>query len=192
MRAPPSAPENVTGLKAPSVCHVRHEQKRLDLNRVQTTTYANRPKPLLFALYVTVCHVMSSNVREHHGVSALSCAHISSFILHPSSLIPHPCKWLRLAHSHQLPSGRLGSFGRLHWPVRSPHRFDGNHRCSDRADIACRLRAFAPLGEIANGFVRNQGFRAGSRQTRCLIIWLQLSMAGAASGSLCARRLTSL
>jgi hypothetical protein len=39
----------------------------------------------------------------------------------------------------------------------------GNHRWSDRADIASRPRAFVPLGKIANSFVRNQGLRADPR-----------------------------
>jgi hypothetical protein len=63
-------------------------------------------------------------------------------------------------HSGPLPSGRLGAFGCLHHPVTSRHIFDGDHRCSDRADIACRPRALMPVGDIASRFLRNQSLRA--------------------------------
>jgi hypothetical protein len=63
----------VSGLKPASVCHVRHAQKRLNLSRVQTTTSAKGPMPLIFALYVTECHGMSSTLRDRHGVSMILC-----------------------------------------------------------------------------------------------------------------------
>ena len=111
-----------------------------------------------------VCHGVSCNVIGCHGSSWCFDEFVRSFPF-------------RYAHCDRRTGGRV---------------ILANHRCSDRADIACRPRAFVPLGEIANGLVRNQGLRADPRQTRCLIVWLQRSMLAATSGSLSAKRLTSL
>jgi hypothetical protein len=111
MRAPPPAPENVTGLKPPFVCHVRHEQKRLDLSRVQTMTSAKGPKSLLFALYVMVCHGMSATIMDRHGTSRCFGAFLRSyFILHPSSFILHPSS-LRMASFGAFSSTAIGATG---------------------------------------------------------------------------------
>ena len=120
-------------------------------------------KGLQTTAFSLVCHGVSCNVIVRHGSSRCFDDFVRSFRF-------------RFAHFNRRAGGRVTL---------------GNHRCFDRADIACQPRAFVPLGEIANGFVRNQGLRADPRQKRCLIAWLQRSMPAATSGSLSAKRLTS-
>ena len=72
------------GLKPASVCHVRHAQNCRNLSHSQKTTCATDPKRLLFAVYVMVCHVMSSDVTDRHGVSMILCDRFG-FVLRISS-----------------------------------------------------------------------------------------------------------